>query len=189
MINEHDIAPLILPYSKILDLGCGNGALIDFLRKQKQCMGYGVDIRYENIIECTKRCIPVYQGNLDEGLSAFADHSYDVVILSQTLQQVKRPLYVINEMLRVGKKGIVSFPNFAHWRTRMQLLSGNIPKTPSLPYSWAETPNIRVISIGAFRETCATHHIKILKENHANRWGVFPNFFATRGVFLIERIK
>ncbi len=188
-MNHKNIQSLIPPASKILDLGCGDGSLIETLKHTKQCRGYGVDINYRNIITCAQKGIPIYQGNLDEGLSAFSNQSYDIVILSQTLQQVQRPLFVIEEMLRVGKMGIITFPNFAHWQTRQQLFLGKIPQTKSLPYSWHETPNIRVISIDSFRETCQKNNITIIKENHICRLPIMPNFFATRGVFLIQKKK
>ena len=110
------IVSFVSPHSKILDLGCGNGELLTTLKKDKQCYCYGVDINYDNIVACTARGISVFQGDLDDGLSGFSEQSYDVVILSQTLQQVRRPLFVIEEMLRVGKMAVVTFPNFAHWK-------------------------------------------------------------------------
>jgi methionine biosynthesis protein MetW len=184
---RNKIISFIPPHSKILDLGCGNGELLTVLKTSKKCHCYGVDINYDNIISCTQRGISVFQGNLDEGLSGFSDQSYDVVILSQTLQQVQRPLFVIEEMLRVGKMAIVTFPNFAHWKTRLQLFFGKIPQTKTLPYFWYDTPNIRVISIDSFRTLCDEKNIEIVKENHVTPIAIVPNLLATRGVFLIEK--
>jgi methionine biosynthesis protein MetW len=183
------IVSFVSPHSKILDLGCGNGELLTTLKKDKQCYCYGVDINYDNIVACTARGISVFQGDLDDGLSGFSDQSYNVVILSQTLQQVRRPLFVIEEMLRVGKMAVVTFPNFAHWKTRLQLLFGKIPQTKTLPYHWHDTPNIRVISISSFRDLCDEKGIDIVKENHVSPLPTGSNMFASRGVFLIKKTE
>lgn len=181
------IVSFIAPHTRILDLGCGQGELLEILRDQKKCQCYGIDIDYRNILACTERGISAFQGDLDEGLTEFADQSYDVVVLSQTLQQVHRPLLVIEEMLRVGKMAVVTFPNFAYWKVRRQLLLGYIPKNEALPYSWYDTPNIRVISINAFRQLCQDKDIEIVQENHESDLPFLDNLLASRGIFLIQK--
>jgi methionine biosynthesis protein MetW len=145
-------------------LGCGDGSLLDYLRTYNDCHGYGLDIDIQNIIACTEKKISVFHGNLDTGLEGFSDQSYDVVILSLTLQQVKNPEFVLQEMLRVGKKGIITFPNFAHWKCRMQIFLGQAPKNDVLPYEWYNTPNIRMITIYDFKTLCRKMGITIEQE-------------------------
>ncbi len=182
--------------SKVLDLGCGDGALLLKLNKIKKIKGYGIDILIENIVKCTEQGISVYHGDLNEGLPGFATHSYDIVILSQTLQQIEDPKMVLEEMLRVGQQGIVTFPNFAYWKVRLNLfLKGSAPKTKHLPYEWYNTPNIRVLSIADFKQLCHKLGIKIVKEIPIYTTSVqrqlFPkcltNLFAPEGMFVIEK--
>lgn len=170
------------PQAKVLDLGCGDGALLLALREQKQVTCYGIEIDFENILACVKKGLSVYQGNIDEGLSEFSDHSYDYVILSHTLQQIHKPLFVLSEMLRVGKKAIVSFPNFGYWKVRVQLaLTGFTPKTTSLPYEWYDTPNIRVLTIHDFKTLCYKEGIQVYDLAYSS------NLFSEKGVFLLEK--
>ena len=181
--------------AKVLDLGCGDGTLLSTLIKKKECTGYGIDFDHECIVTCTKKGISAFQGNIEDGLSAFSDQSFDMVILSQTLQQVNAPLDLIRSMLRIGKKVIVTFPNFAHWTIRLSLLFGYIPKSKSLPYEWYNTPNIRVISIHSFKKMCKKNNIRIVEEISLFAPGLintlfskgFPNYFCDRGMFIIER--
>jgi len=184
----------IEPNTKVLDLGCGNGDLLEKLIKTKSIKGYGIEIDHAKIIECVKKKVSVFQENIDNGLTEFADHSFDYVILSQTLQEVQKPLFVLSEMLRVGKKAIIAFPNFAYWPIRLQVLQGKAPKTKALPFKWYNTPNIRIITIHDFRLLCKSHKIKIIKEiplyrNHI--WNFFPvsfsNLFAEQGVFIVKK--
>jgi len=188
------IARGIEPYSRVLDLGCGDGSLLEHLMTQKSVHGYGVDIDFDNVTTCIQKGISVLQGNLDQGLSEFSDNAYDYVILSQTLQEVQNPELVLQEIVRIGKKGIVTFPNFAYWRIRMQMLvSGSSPKTKILPYEWYNTPNIRVVTINDFRQLCAAHNITILDETPLFKslfWQKhFPlslsNLFSQKGVFVL----
>ena len=194
-IGHQAIIDLIPPHSRVLDVGCGDGKLLAKLATDKQVKGYGIDFDPDNIVSCIKRGLSVYHGDIDDGLKEVLDQSYDFVILSHTLQQVKNPLYVISEMLRVGKTGIVSFPNIAHWQARLDLSLGQPPQTKSLPYNWYDTPNIRVISIKGFRQLCQEHNFKIkheipLYQSSAARKILprsFSNFFCEKGLFVLEK--
>ncbi len=187
---------IVHPGAKVLDLGCGTGELLETLFTKKGVKGYGIDINFENILACVKRGIPVYQGDIDEGLKGFSSQSYDYVILSQTIQQVHKPSFVLSEMLRVGKKGIIIFPNFAHWRIRLHLLQGRAPRTSTLPYNWYNTPNIRVITIQDFKRLCQKENIEIVseitdKDTFFPQFVVnsFSNLFSRNGFFVIQLKK
>lgn len=186
------ILSLIEPKSKVLDLGCGNGELLYRLIHERQVNGRGVDINEKNIIQCITKGLSVFQGNIDEGLAEYQDKSYDYVILNQTLQATHKPEFVIKEMLRVGKKAIVSFPNFAHWQLRAQLFfNGRMPKTSHLPFEWYDTVNIRFLTIRDFRVFCKQKDIHILQEIDMGYLGrniivrINPNLFAVEGLFII----
>ena len=179
------ISPYIPDKSKVLDLGCGDGSFLYKLIQYKNCQGYGIEIDFSNILTCIKRGIPVYQGNIDDGLSGFPDNSYDVVILSLTLQQITKPLFVLQEMVRVGKQVIVTFPNFGYWRIRAQVsMMGRSPLTSELPYQWYETPNIRIMTIRDFRMLCHRHGIAIVREIPSS---FFANFLEKTGLFILEK--
>lgn len=189
------IVNLIHPESKVLDLGCGKGELLETLIKKKNVIGHGIDINEENIIECIKKGVSVFQGDIDEGLLEYKEQSYDYVILSQTIQVVHKPLFVIKEMLRVGKKGIICFPNFAHWKIRWQLLfNGQMPKTKTLPFEWYDTPNIHHLTITDFKQACTKHSIKILeeiplsrsKQRNALPYRWWSNLLAEDALFVIQ---
>ena len=140
----HAIAKLVPEGSRVLDLGCGNGALLAHLQQTRGCTGYGVEIDDANVLACVQRGVNVIQLNLDEGLSMFADASFDVVLQIDTLQHLRNAEVMLRETVRVGRIGIVAFPNFAHWPNRLSVLNGRMPVTRRLPYQWYDTPNIRV---------------------------------------------
>ena len=191
------IASWIEPGSKVLDLGCGEGDLLHFLKKNKRVVGTGIECVEAKVAHCIARGLSVLQGDMNEEVLAYDDDVFDYVILSQTLQQVYEPAKLIQSMLRIGKKGIVSFPNFSHWGIRLQLLiKGHAPITKELPYEWYNTPNIRVITIKDFRKFSRKVGFSILKEvainsDHHDRQGhivrFLPNLRATYGIFLIGK--
>ncbi len=191
------IASWIEPGSKVLDLGCGGGDLLYFLKKHKQVEGTGIERVEGKVAQCIEKGLSVLQGDINEEVLDYPDNTFDYVIVSQTLQQVYEPDKLIRSLLRVGKKGIVSFPNFSHWRVRLQLLgTGYAPITRQLPYEWYDTPNIRVITLKDFRKFSKEVGFKILKEvaintNSHDRYGnivtVLPNLRATYGIFLIGK--
>ena len=164
-IDYDEIVKLMEPGSSVLDLGCGNGELLARLIATKQVRGRGVELQESMIIESISRGISVFQGDLDEGLRDYASGSYDYVILNQTLQVIHRPMLLLAEMLRVGKRVIVSFPNFGYFRVRLQfLVTGRMPVTRDLPYSWYDTPNIHLCTRKDFIDHCVAEGVAILKE-------------------------
>jgi methionine biosynthesis protein MetW len=176
--------------SSVLDLGCGDGELMTLLIQEKQAHIQGIEIDEKAIYDCVAKGLSVFQQDIDTGLSEYVDNSFDYIILSQTLQQVKNPNFVLREALRVGKQTIVSFPNFVHYVARFQIFfRGKVPVTPSLPHEWYETPNLHFLGISDFIEYCTRRNIVIMdsvfiRKNHRVR--VFPNFFAEIGIFLIS---
>ena len=189
------IASWIEPGSRVIDLGCGEGELLKYLITQKDVTGNGIERNESRVAQCIEKGLSVLQGDINAEVLDYPDNTFDYVILSQTLQQVYEPDTTIRSMLRIAKKGIVSFPNFSHWSCRWQLLSsGYAPVTRQLPYEWYNTPNIRVITIKDFRKFIHEVGFKILKEvaintQSKNRYGkaisFLPNLRATYGLFLI----
>ena len=176
--------------SSVLDLGCGDGELISLLVQEKQVRAQGIEIDEQAIYDCVARGLSVFQQDIDTGLAEYVDKSFDYVILSQTLQQVKKPDFVLKEALRVGKQTIVSFPNFVYYPARFQIFfRGKVPVTPSLPHEWYETPNLHFLSISDFIEYCTQRKITIkdsvfIRKN--KRLWFFPNFFAALGTFVLS---
>ncbi len=189
------IAEHIPVQSRVLDLGCGNGSFLKLIKLEKYAKVAGVEICQKKIIECVAKGVPVIHADLDEGLKDFSDQSFDYVLLSRTLQATKRPDLILAEMLRVGRRGIVSFMNLGHYQARLQLLFGNMPETSTLPDPWYSTPNIHLGTIADFRSLCAKMSIKIEKELPVTQSDEilaplaikFPNLFAQNCVFVIGR--
>lgn len=173
-----------------LDLGCGDGELLADLVAKKHVTACGIDIDEQVIYKCVARGLSVFQQDIDTGLSEYSDQYFDYVILKQSLQQVQKPDFIMREAMRVGKKTIVSLPNFAHYTARFQIFfRGRVPVTPALPYEWYNTPNIHFLSIHDFIEFCETKKFKIekslfIRNNRAVR--VLPNFFAETAIFLLS---
>ncbi|HDZ25385.1 hypothetical protein LCGC14_0945190 [marine sediment metagenome] len=191
------IASFVEEKSRVLDLGCGKGNLLEFLKLNKEVEGYGIEIDEDKVIAGIERGLPILRGDIIEETQDYADDTFDYVFLSLTLQQVYNPENVIKEMLRIGKKGIVSFPCFNHVSIKLQLLfTSKAPVTKELPYEWYDTPNIRVVTLKDFRIFCAKHKIKILRElaissHHRATTGkivrFFPNWRARYGIFLLSK--
>ena len=190
------IASWIKPGSRVLDLGCGNGDLLYSLTRYKQIHGTGIEQSEDKAARCIERGLTVLQGDLMEEVHDYPDLSFDFVILSQTLQQVMDPQELIPELLRVGKRVIVSFPNFGHWLVRLQILfTGHAPVTDQLPYEWYNTPNIRVITISDFKRFLRMTGVRLAREtaintHHHDREGhiikYFTNFRATYGIMMLK---
>ncbi|UCF91947.1 MAG: methionine biosynthesis protein MetW [Desulfobacterales bacterium] len=193
------IASWIESGARVLDLGCGEGELLRYLINHKQVRGTGIERNETKVAQCIEKGLSVLQGDINEEVLDYPDDTFDYVILSQTLQQVYEPAALIRSMLRVGPKGIVSFPNFSHWGIRLQLLlSGYAPKSRQLPFEWYDTPNIRVITIKDFRKFIHEVGFVILREvainthsqdRHGKIISALPNLRATYGIFLIGNGK
>jgi len=177
-LNYRIISDIIEPGAKVLDLGCGSGELLQLLKTTKNVQGRGVEINNDNLIKCIEKGLSVFQGDIDEGLKEYQDKSFDYVILNQTLQWTHRPEYVIQEMLRVGRKVVISFPNFAYWKVRSQLFFlGKMPKSSILPFEWYNTPNIHLLTIVDFLEFCRARQIKVLDRICMTKAGIKNNIF------------
>lgn len=182
--------------SHVLDLGCGDGTLLAYLRDTRHVTGYGLEIDIKNIIHCIEVGVNVINADLNKGLSDFADNSFDYVIMSQTLQAIRRPDLLLLEMLRVGREGMVTFPNFGHWRCRLQLVfGGKMPLSRALPDPWYETENIHLCTLRDFERLCATQNIDILQRavvdmTHRTRWGMrlWPNLFGEIALYRFRRM-
>jgi methionine biosynthesis protein MetW len=180
------IASWIAPGSRVLDLGCGDGVLLAGLAATHGIAGYGVEIDDANVLASVKNGVNVVQRNLEEGLAIFEDNAFDFVILSQTLQAMRNVEGVLREMLRVGREGIVTFPNFGFWRHRLDVLQGYMPVSRTLPHSWYDTPNIHLCTVKDFKDLCAKIGAQILDERviHEGRTvRVLPNLLGSLGVF------
>lgn len=184
------IAALVPAGSRVLDLGCGDGALLDLLQRERGCSGYGIEIADENVLACVRRGVNVIQANLDQGLAIFDDGTFDVVLQIDTLQHLRNAETMLVETARVGRIGIVAFPNFAHWPNRLSILRGRMPVTKRLPYQWYDTPNIRVGTFKDFEVLATKNRLAILdafglQEGHEVRF--LPNARAGTAVFKFER--
>ena len=186
------IATLVKAGAKVLDLGCGDGSLLRYLRDTRDIHGYGVEINDENVQACFNNGINVIQNDLESGLSSFGSGSFDYVILSQTLQAMRHTENLIKEMMRVSKEGIVSFPNFGYWKNRLQILSGYMPVSEVLPYQWFDTPNIHLCTLGDFERFCRQHGANILERrimNGDHQISFAPNLFGMLAFYRFERQK
>lgn len=186
------IATLVKAGAKVLDLGCGDGSLLRYLRDTRDIHGYGVEINDENVQACFNNGINVIQNDLESGLSSFGSGSFDYVILSQTLQAMRHTENLIKEMMRVSKEGIVSFPNFGYWKNRLQVLSGYMPVSEALPYQWFDTPNIHLCTLGDFERFCRQHGANILERrimNGDHQISFAPNLFGMLAFYRFERQK
>ena len=185
------IGEIVEPGAKVLDLGCGEGELLAWLAENKGVDARGVEISAARVQKAISRGVSVYQGDIDEGLADYPDHAFDYVILSQTLQETHRPLKVLREMLRVGRRAIVAFPNFGHWPVRLSLLAGGrAPKTRLFPHEWYDSPNIHFLSVDDFIALASKEGLMIEREyclaGH-RRISMLPNLRAEVAVFLVRR--
>jgi methionine biosynthesis protein MetW len=198
MSMRQDLATIsewIRPGSRVLDLGCGDGALLGQLQEKRQITGYGLEIDDDNVTRCITAGVNVLQTDLDAGLSDFDAESFDYVIMSQTLQAVHYPDKLLEDMLRVGREGIVTFPNFAHWINRVQLaLGGNMPMSRTLPSPWYSTPNIHLCTVSDFEKLCRERGIRILQRAMINQTrccspgsSLLPNLLGRTALYRFER--
>jgi len=176
--------------SSVLDLGCGDGELLDLLVRERGVRAQGIEIDEQAIYQCVAKGLSVFHEDIDHGLSDYSNQCFDYVVLNQSLQQVKNPDIVLKEALRVGRQVIVGFPNFAHYLARLQIFfKGKTPVTPSLPYAWHDTPNLHFLSISDFTAYCHRRNIKIEKAvfiGKNKRVKIFPNLLGLAGIFLIS---
>jgi methionine biosynthesis protein MetW len=185
----------ISPASRVLDLGCGDGSLLDYLKNNKKVSDTGLEIDPDNIEKCLQKGVHVIQQDLNKGLQNFVSNSFDTVLLTQTLQAVSYPDIVIEEMLRIGKNGIVTFPNFGHWRSRAYLVNkGRMPVSEFMPYEWYNTPNIHFCTVRDFDAFCAERNINILTRlvvdnKHRDSWTInlLPNLLGEIAIYHISR--
>jgi methionine biosynthesis protein MetW len=188
--DQQLIARLVPQGSRVLDLGCGDGAMLDHLVRERGCTGYGVEIADANVQACVARGVNVIQLNLDEGLAMFGDTSFDVVLQIDTLQHLRNAEVMLRETARVGRTGIVAFPNFGHWPNRLAVLRGRMPVTRVLPYQWYDTPNIRVGTLQDFAALAEKNSLQILDSfglQEGREVRLWPNARASRAVFKFQR--
>jgi methionine biosynthesis protein MetW len=190
------IAEMIPPGARVLDIGCGDGSLLEYLISQKQVDGRGIELSQQNVNACVARGLSVIQGDADTDLSEYASQVFDIAILSQTIQATRSPRTVLGHLLRIGRRTIVSFPNFGHWRIRLSLLAmGRMPRTRALDYAWYDTPNIHLCTIADFAALAGEmgavteRALALSEEGHTHpmstdAWG--PNLFAESAIFLLH---
>jgi methionine biosynthesis protein MetW len=189
------ISNWITPGARVLDLGCGDGALLAHLQQTKQVSGYGLEIDPDNLIACVAAGVNVLQLDLDAGLEQFEDNSFDFVVMSSALQEVRRPDELVDEMVRIGRDSIVTFPNFGHWKPRISLgLRGLMPVSGLLPNRWYDTPNIHLCTVRDFETLCRQKQVEIVRRhvvNHAHRSNIgmrtFPNLLGEIALYQLQR--
>jgi methionine biosynthesis protein MetW len=190
-LDHKIIFDIVEPGSRILDLGCGAGELLSLLANNKSAKVQGIELSEQAIYKCVAKGLSVFHGDIDTGLSEYPDKSFDYVILNQSMQEVRKVDFVIEEALRAGKNVIVGFPNFAYWRARLRLfLKGKTPVTYSLPYRWYNTPNLHFLSISDFKEFCSEKDITIRAVYYLGKMGIvkiLPNIFALNSIFIITK--
>lgn len=185
------IARLVPHGSRVLDLGCGDGSLLTYLQKHRACSGYGVELDDNKVLACLRQGVNVLQFNLNEGLHMFGDQSFDVVLQIDTLQHLRNAEIMLRETVRVGRTGIIAFPNFAHWPNRLSVLSGSMPVTKRLPYQWYDTPNIRVGTYRDFQQLARQIGLSVsdsfgLERGREIRW--CPNLLAGTAIFKLGQL-
>lgn len=184
------IAAWIPKGASVLDLGCGDGSLLRYLQETRDVRGYGVEISDLDIVSCIANGVNVIQNDLDTGLSGFEDNSFDFVMLSQTLQATRHTAELIQEMLRVGREGLVSFPNFGYWRNRLNILLGHMPVSRELPYQWYDTPNVHLCTLHDFEKFCRDQNVAVLERRVMTRGrvlNVLPNLLGSTAVYRFQR--
>ena len=191
LVNIEAIAALVPTGARVLDLGCGDGALLAYLQQHRGCSGYGVELDDANVLACMRRGVDVLQLNLDQGLQEFADQSFDVVLQIDTFQHLHNAQTMLLETVRVGRMGIIAFPNFAHWSNRLSILRGRMPVNARLPYEWYNTPNIRVGTFADFGVLAARNGLRVLGKFGLSETGQIvrqlPNLLASTAVYRVAR--
>ena len=190
-LDHQIICQIVEPEARVLDLGCGNGDLLYLLAREKGARVQGIELNDSAIYECVKKGLSVFHGDIESGLAEYPDHSFDYVILNQSLQEVKKIDGLIHEGLRIGGKIIVGFPNFAYLQARWMLFfRGKAPITPSLPYRWYDTPNLRFLSVNDFREFCREKNLKVKEAHYLGKKGrilYWANLFALNAIFVVGK--
>ena len=187
---QNALAQLVPKGARVLDLGCGDGAMLAHLQATRACSGYGVEIDDANVLACVRRGVNVIQLNLDEGLAMFDDASFDVVLQIDTLQHLRNAETMLRETVRVGRVGIVAFPNFAHWFNRLSVLRGRMPVTKRLPYQWYDTPNIRVGTYADFGDLARKNNLRVVDAfglQNGQEVRLCPNLMAGTAVYKLQR--
>jgi methionine biosynthesis protein MetW len=196
-VDLQRVAEMVAPGARVLDIGCGDGALLDHLQREKQVDGRGIELSMEGVRGAVAQGLSVIQGDADTDLKDYPPGAFDYVILSQTLQATREPRDVLQNMLRIGRRAIVSFPNFGHWRVRWSLaVGGRMPQTRTLTYRWYDTPNIHLCTIRDFTELCAGLHVSVERALSLNGRGdilfegagPFANLFGEQAIFLLGRV-
>jgi methionine biosynthesis protein MetW len=183
------IAKWVNPHTTLLDLGCGDGEFLEFIHANKEVKTYGVEISDHSVLACVEKGLNVIQQDLESGLALFENQSFDMVVLSQTLQTIHKTEAILKEIVRVGKEGVISFPNFGHWSHRVDILKGRMPVSKSLPYHWYNTPNVRVLTIADFEALASKVGVRILDrvvlhEGKEVQW--FANLLGSLAIFRVQ---